>query len=109
MFLLLFCFFFIVAHSKCTAGDRLIYNAAGNTFQSRMRTFGGAFVSKSEYEEQVVKYYGLSAKCSTCYGDAYICGYDNCKWSCFTEGEKCDICLVEHGCIRAVSKCTGFF
>jgi hypothetical protein len=95
-------------HGKCSIQDKHIYRRMGREFSHRFRAFGGVTVSKSSYEEAVRHATGLSVPCSQCYGDAYICGYNNCFWSCSTEGASCDACLKKEGCIEACNKCTGF-
>jgi hypothetical protein len=94
--------------AKCNTKDHQIYKHIGGTFAHRFRAFGGMTVSKSSYEASVRQDTGLSVACSECYGDAYICGYDNCFWSCSSEGESCDRCLKNEGCIKKVNVCTGF-
>lgn len=94
--------------SKCNVQDRLVYKQIGETFPSKFRSFGGWSVSKSSFESSVREYAGLSKPCSECFGDAYICGYNNCFWSCSSAGETCNRCLIEEKCTENVNKCTGF-
>lgn len=111
LLLLLFAFFALAcanAKAKCNLGDKLIYKRMGHEFAHRFRAFGGLTVSKSTYEAAVRRATDMSAPCSECYGDAYICGYNHCFWSCSSEGESCDRCLKKEGCIDACKKCTGF-
>jgi hypothetical protein len=110
LLLLFFCLFSIslAKHGKCTSEDALIHKKIGHEFSHRFRAFGGMTVSKSSYEASVRQDTGLSTPCSQCYGDAYICGYDNCFWSCSTEGASCDDCLKKEGCIKNCNECTGF-
>jgi hypothetical protein len=96
------------AKGKCNHSDKLIYKRIGKEFSHRFRAFGGVTVSKSSYEAAVQKATHLSSPCSVCYGDAYICGYNKCFWSCSREGVSCDECLVKEGCISECNKCTGF-
>jgi hypothetical protein len=93
---------------KRTSKDALIHKKIGHTFAHRFRAFGGTFVSQSSFEDTVRKETSLSIPCSQCYGDAYICGYNKCYWSCAMEGETCDSCLTKEGCTQACNKCTGF-
>lgn len=92
----------------CTAADRRIWVAKGAQWPHQFRDLGGLFVSKSSYEESVRQLTGLSEPCSQCYGEAYICGYDNCKWSCSSEGPSCVDCLTNAHCISRCDACTGF-
>jgi hypothetical protein len=94
--------------TRCNKKDAQIFRRIGHEFSHRFRAFGGVTVSKSSYEQAVRKATNLSVPCSQCYGDAYICGYNKCFWSCSTEGESCNACLEKEGCIRDVNKCTGF-
>lgn len=92
----------------CTPQDRAIWTREGHTWSHVFRAFGGLWVSQSSYEERVRDATGLTSACASCYGDAYICGYSNCKWSCMREGMACDACLTEQKCIENCNKCTGF-
>lgn len=92
---------------KCNYKDKIIYKRIGHEFAHKFRAFGGLRVYKPEYEEAVRKATKLSVPCSECYGDAYICGYDKCFWSCSTEGQSCNECLEKEGCISECNKCTG--
>lgn len=94
---------------KCNKQDRAIWTREGHTWSHTFRSFGGIWVSQSSYEEKVRDATGLTQGCAKCYGDAYICGRSNCKWSCMTEGVACDACLTEQKCIENCNKCTGFF
>lgn len=93
---------------KCSKADRAIWTRNGHLWPHQFRQYGGMFTSKSSYEEQVAAATGLTRTCTSCYGEAYICGYSNCKWSCATEGSSCDSCLVQEGCIGNCNQCTGF-
>lgn len=93
---------------KCNKEDFRIYSRTGSTFPHRFRAFGGMTVSKASYESSVRSATGLSIPCSECYGDAYICGYENCFWSCASEGTSCNQCLINEKCIEKVNTCTGF-
>jgi hypothetical protein len=93
---------------RCDANDMKIFEKDGATFTSRFRSFGGMFVSKSDFEKKVSQATGLSAQCASCYGDSYICGYDNCKWKCAMEGDSCTSCLHAAHCIETCNRCTGF-
>ena len=97
-----------VEGSKCSKADRAIWVRNGHLWPHQFRQYGGLWTSQSSYEEQVVAATGLTRTCATCYGEAYICGYSNCKWSCATEGPSCDSCLVQEGCIGNCNQCTGF-
>lgn len=94
--------------NACNAADAVIHSRKGSTFASVFRSYGGFYVSKSSYERKIVDNMNLSPSCAVCYGDAYICGWSNCKMSCMREGKRCDACLQRMGCIDAVNKCTGF-
>ena len=107
--LLLLVLFFVLGLSVCTENDRLIYKQIGHTFSSEFRKFGGIFVYKEDFEQEVISKTNLSPQCAMCYGEAYICGYDNCKWRCITENESCTNCLISAKCIDNCNKCTGFF
>lgn len=98
----------MVLGAQCNKKDKQIFKRIGHEFSHRFRAFGGVTVSKTSYENAVHKATGLSTPCSQCYGDAYICGYNNCFWSCSTEGSSCDNCLQNEGCISSCNKCTGF-
>lgn len=109
MFLLVF--FSVLAQAsteKCKPSDASIYKAIGHTFPSLFRSYGGLYTSKASYEQQIVENVKLSPSCASCYGDAYICGYDKCKWKCIREGKSCDVCLEKMGCIEENKRCTGF-
>ena len=93
---------------RCNDADRAIYARDGDTFPARFRSFAGVTVSKSSYESQIVRATALSASCASCYGEAYICGWDNCRWSCVTAGASCNACLGSSGCVSACNACTGF-
>lgn len=97
-----------IALGKCNPSDTIIYKAIGHTFPTLFRSYGGLYTSKASYEQQIVEHVKLSPPCASCYGDAYICGYDKCKWKCIREGESCDVCLEKMKCIEENKQCTGF-
>lgn len=97
-----------VEKRACNKRDALIYKHLGSEFSHTFRAFGGVTVSKTSYEAAVRQATGLSPSCSECYGDAYICGYNKCFWSCSSEGKSCDDCLKSEGCIAACNECTKF-
>lgn len=105
--LLIFCISFAVAF-RCNDADYAIYRAKGSTFSTLFRSYGGLFTYQSTFEESVVQGTGLSSTCATCYGDSYICGYNNCKYKCALAGNSCTRCLDAAQCIRACDECTGF-
>lgn len=92
----------------CTPADRRLWVEKGAQWPHQFRDLGGLFVSTSSYEERVRHLTGMSEACSQCYGQAYNCGYDNCKWSCSSEGPSCVECLTQAGCIARCDACTGF-
>lgn len=94
---------------NCNATDRIIYAKRGHTFAKVFRSFGGFSVSKSAYQKAIVDFMHLSPTCAECYGQAYICGWDNCKMKCAMAGSRCDKCLGKAGCIDACNKCTKFY
>lgn len=106
--MLVLLFFVATALALCNQHDVEIYNQKGTTFQTVFRTFGGMFVSQESYERTIVDQMGLSASCARCYGDAYTCGYSNCKMSCAWAGSSCDTCLADHQCSQVCNQCTGF-
>lgn len=113
MYQLAFLILLTFAHARttggaCTAADRAIWLDHGAQWPHQFRELGGLFVSTSSYEERVRHLTGMSEACSKCYGQAYDCGYDNCKWSCSTEGPSCVECLTTAGCISRCDTCTGF-
>jgi len=92
--MMLFLFLVSVAVAGvCNTHDKSIYSLKGSTFPTLFRSFGSIFVSKSSYEDSIVTQVGLSRSCAVCYGDAYICGYDNCKMMCAVASRHCDACL----------------
>lgn len=93
---------------QCTSRDRRIWEREGHRWPHQFRAYGGLWTGRDSYEEQVRHATGLSAPCARCYGVAYECGKDNCKWSCMTEGVACDACLEEAGCLGTCKVCTGF-
>lgn len=95
------------AESRCNARDKEIIARDGDTFEARFSDFGGLFVTKSSYESKVQKAAGLSARCSTCFGEAYICGYDHCKWKCGTSAvsKTCMDCAREYMCVQNCEHC----
>jgi hypothetical protein len=95
-------------NGACTAADRRIWLEHGAQWPHQFRDLGGLFVSTASYEERVRHLTGMTEACSQCYGQAYNCGYDNCKWSCATEGPSCVECLTTAGCISRCDVCTGF-
>lgn len=90
---------------SCNSNDRLIMK--GSSLRSNLRALGGLFVNQAEYEESVKMQIGLTQECAKCYGNAYICGKNNCKWSCILEGVGCDECLTGYRCIQECNKCTS--
>jgi len=110
MMLLLFalCFITITASRHCTLTDDAIHARIGNTFAARFRSFGGLTVSKAAFEEHVRKDTGMTALCAACYGNAYICGWDDCKSDCWNTGAECDACLIRYHCTQDVVACTGW-
>jgi hypothetical protein len=92
---------------RCTAADHDIIERIGDTFEARFSDFGGLFVTKSSYESKVQRAVGLSALCSTCFGEAYICGYDHCRWKCATSAmsKTCKDCVREHQCVQNCETC----
>lgn len=105
---MLFFLFIGLALAVCTERDRLIFRAKGTTFPHMFRTFGGLWTSRERYEDKVRLATGLTRACAACYGQAYVCGFQRCKWDCMEEGYACDECLAKAGCIGACNKCTGF-
>jgi hypothetical protein len=112
LFILFFCFCFAKAKEnkkgKCNDQDLKIFQARGSEFPIRFRQYGGFFVTKSSYISALQQNEGLSLSCASCYGDAYICGFENCKMSCVSWGKLCERCLTQYGCKRACDVCTGF-
>lgn len=112
MQMFLFLFLFLVLSTsrpvQCTLRDSLIYYRYGHVFPRLFRSFAGMSVTKSAYEKRIVKETGLSKECATCYGDAYICGWSNCKWPCVSAGHACNVCLDEYKCTTDCNECTGF-
>lgn len=106
--ILLLLLFVGISVAICNHKDRDIYKQKGHTFETKFRSFGGLFVSQSNYEGKVAKEMGLSKPCSRCYGDAYTCGYNNCKSSCWRESPACTTCLKDSGCTDKCNQCTGF-
>lgn len=105
MFLLLF---ITLSYAVCNTNDKDIYHRIGHTFSTKFREFGGLFVWKSDFQAKVESKIGLSPICAACYADAYICGYDNCKWTCRNDNDACTECLLKSKCIENCAKCTGF-
>ena len=103
---MLFLFLPLVA-SLCNSDDRAIYAHRGAEFPALFRSFGGISVTKSAFVARIQRETGLSAQCAQCYGDAYICGWNNCKWNCVTAGSDCDSCLKGHACKSTCDTCTG--
>ena len=99
----------IASSTRCSRTDAIIYQKKGHTFPTVFRSFGGLYTSKASYEEKIVQFMHLSPSCASCYGDAYICGYERCKWKCIRAGEACDKCLTRRGCIDQTQRCTGFY
>lgn len=97
-----------VPTAACNAADHKIYAAKGKTFPIEFRKFGGLSVSKTAYEEAISEAFGLSVQCAKCYGEAYICGWNACRWRCALPSLVCDGCLDKAGCVSECSKCTGF-
>lgn len=94
--------------TRCTAADKAIFDRVGASWPSLFRSFAGVTVGKSDYEHSIISVTGITAPCASCYGDAYLCGYEHCKWSCLTEGPSCDACLREENCLQTCASCTGF-
>lgn len=93
----------------CNHNDREIYKTRGKDFPDIFRSFGGLFVSQSSYEDKVKKETHLSAPCTRCYGEAYICGFDNCKIACALKlNARCKDCLSTYNCTQKCDECTGF-
>lgn len=92
---------------RCNAADEAIIARLGDTFEARFEDFGGLFVSKASYEYKVQRAVGVSPLCSTCFGDAYICGWNNCKMDCATSvsSSACKQCLRSHQCVQNCEKC----
>lgn len=93
---------------KCNHHDVQIFRRDGAHFEAKFRALGGMTVSQSEYVDAVAHASGLTRPCAECYGEAYMCGWNNCKWECSTAGPSCDKCLQEADCIEECDKCTGF-
>jgi hypothetical protein len=93
---------------RCTTADKAIFDRVGASWPRLFRSFAGLTVDKSTYERSIIDVTGLSHPCASCYGDAYLCGYEHCKWSCITEGPSCDACLREENCLQTCASCTGF-
>jgi len=95
--------------SLCNDHDKDIYRILGPQFKSLFRSLVGWWPpSRETYITNVQTVSGLSMYCATCYGDAYICGYNNCKLACLTAGNACDKCLELYECAQNCNKCTGF-
>lgn len=108
MYLLLLILFIICGGGTCNQADFAVYAKHGAEFPFRFRQYGGLFVDRDEYIEAIRVNEGLTKECATCYGDAYICGWNNCKLSCVLQDEVCDTCLINHQCKQDCDKCTGF-
>lgn len=109
VFLSLLAITYGVSTSMCTAEDHAIFRRIGHTFEHVFRPFGGVTVSKRGFEMEVTRAVGLSESCASCYGDSYICGWDNCKRACIFESTMCTACLVENQCVERCRVCTGFY
>lgn len=109
MKILLLFFITLTLGAFCNPSDREIFNQKGHTFKTLFRSYGGTWVYQNEYEQKIVKNVGLSAMCAKCYGEAYICGWNNCLWPCRSAGPACDACLTTEHCISNCNTCTGFF
>lgn len=96
------------ATSACNDNDSAIFARQGQDFPLKFRNFGGLSVTKSAYEKRIQSEVGLSATCAACYGDAYICGWNHCKWPCVSAGAICNTCLTENSCIQKCDACTKF-
>lgn len=92
----------------CLDNDRRIYAKSGDTFPFEFRKLGGFSVSKTAYEEAISNKFGISQSCAVCYGNAYICGWDNCAVQCAFAGQMCSKCLDEAKCVQNCDICTGF-
>ena len=112
LFVLFFVSFSLPSPSEekgaCSRHDAHIYKKMGASFPTKFRKYGGLMVSREKYIQKIVKHIGLSETCAACYGDAYICGWDNCFWDCKTDNPSCDACLKEKECIQNCNKCTKF-
>lgn len=109
IFVFLTLFVVVTEAGICNHNDREIYKTKGKDFPDLFRSFGGLFVSQSSYEDKIKKETGLSALCARCYGDAYICGFDNCKMACALQlNTRCKDCLSDHDCTQKCDECTGF-
>jgi hypothetical protein len=98
----------VASAGKCTAKDGEVYAKIGTTFPSLFRSFAGLTVSKSSYEDRIVRETKLSPACASCYGDAMMCGWNSCRWSCSVAGSYCDTCLLDNHCTQTCEQCTGF-
>lgn len=107
--ILLLLFIVLVSSIKrnCTPRDFRIHAARSKEFKSLFRTFGGLWTTRTGYIDKIVEHVGFSHACASCYGDAYICGFDACPWVCRKEGTVCDQCLERNACISNCNKCTG--
>jgi len=94
--------------AQCTPQDTAIHTARGSTFERDFRAEGGLFVSRSEFVDAVVRVSGLSHGCAECFGNVYICGWNECKAPCITNGPRCSSCLLRRGCTAALDACTGW-
>ena len=97
-----------LAVAKCNHKDHAIFARRGGEFPTLFRGFGGITVSKDAYVEDICHATGLTRSCATCYGDAYMCGWSNCKWDCVSPGPDCDKCLTHYKCDVNCNKCTKF-
>jgi len=93
--------------THCTESDRRIYTLRGHEFPALFRSYAGLTVSRTSYEERIASEIGLSPSCAQCYGEAYICGWNSCKWKCVSDGDVCNVCLGEYHCIENCNQCTG--
>jgi len=110
MILFLFSFVLMITGftPNCNKRDFRIFKKKGQTFPQTFRSYGGMTVSKQNYEQSIMDNFHLSKSCSVCYGNAYICGWDNCLWKCREDSIECNTCLQNAGCIKNCNKCTGF-
>jgi hypothetical protein len=92
----------------CSAADRQIFLLHGSTFESRFRELGGITVTRPDYEASIISETGLSRTCASCYGTAYICGWQHCFWACRSASSECTSCLGVAKCIEHCNECTGF-
>lgn len=108
LLLLLLTFCSLGLSTMCSSKDAAIHHARKSEFPMLFRSFAGMSVTKRAYEARIVKETGLTSSCAVCYGDAYICGWNSCKWPCVSAGNSCNHCLEKYKCAIDCDKCTGF-